>query len=99
MSYIGNRLADASSQNKAIFDRIILLHASKLWHQLTEELKNVVLNPDIDDKQGLYTHFVREFEAKLNPVFLVQILIGIARSDLVEDVPAALQFLEPHLTS
>jgi 26S proteasome regulatory subunit N9 len=98
MSYIANRLADASPENKPIFDRLILLHASKLWHQLTEELKNVVLSPDISDKQGLYTHFVREFESKLNPVFLVQILIGIARSDLAEDVPAALKFLVPHLT-
>jgi 26S proteasome regulatory subunit N9 len=99
MSYIENRARNASPEVAPIFDRIIHLHSRKLWHQLTEELRSVVPNPDIDDKQGLYAHFIREFEGKLNPVFLVQILIGIARSDMAEDGPAALQFLTPHLTT
>lgn len=54
-------------------------------------------NPDVPNKTELYTQFIEEFQNKLNAISLVQILIGITRSDMPDDVTKALAFLEPHL--
>lgn len=48
---------------------------------------------NVIDKCGLYTNFVKDFEAKLNPVSLVQIVIGAARSELSGSPSEALAFV------
>jgi 26S proteasome regulatory subunit N9 len=99
MSYIGSRLTSASKPStKDTLERINDLYTRKLWHQLTEELKVAVHNQDIDDLRGLYEHFIKEFQSKLNPVSLVQIFVGITRSAMAGSVADALAFLVPHLT-
>lgn len=99
MSYIGTRLSAAKSASaKESFETINDLYTRKLWHQLTEELKILVHNPEIEDLPGLYEHFIKEFQAKLNPVSLVQILVGITRSSMAGSVTDALAFLVAHLT-
>jgi 26S proteasome regulatory subunit N9 len=99
MSYIASRINGASSDAvKAVFEMINDLHTRKLWHQLTEALKVLVSNPDIADKTGLYTNFVAEFEGKLNPVSLVQFVVGATRAELADSAPNALEFLTPLLT-
>lgn len=90
--------AATSPVAKASLEKINDLYTRKLWHQLTEELKVAVLKPEIDDLNGLYENFIKEFQAKLNPVSLVQILVGITRSAMSDSVDDALKFLVPHLT-
>lgn len=99
MSYIGSRINAATSPAaKETFEKINDLYTRKLWHQLTEELKVAVHKPEMDDLDGLYENFIKEFQAKLNPVSLVQILVGITRSAMSGSVEDALNFLVPHLT-
>jgi 26S proteasome regulatory subunit N9 len=99
MSYVGSRIAGAATPAaKVAFEKVSDLHTRKLWHQLTEELKLLVTNPDVDDLLDLYEQFIKEFQAKLNPVSLVQILIGITRSAMSGRPADALAFLVPHLT-
>lgn len=99
MSYLESRLVGAkSTAEKAAFEKIIDLHTRKLWHQLTEELKTLVYTPDVADLQSLYDNFIKEFQAKLNPVSLVQILVGISRGSMAANPKTAIDFLTPHLT-
>lgn len=83
---------------KESLEKINDLYTRKLYHQLTEELKIAVHKPGMDDLAGLYDNFIKEFQAKLNPVSLVQILVGISRSAMSGSVDDALKFLVPHLT-
>lgn len=62
-------------------------------------MKEVVLETQLPGKRGLYDGFLSEFESKLNPVSLVQILSGIVRSELESSPAEALAFLTPRLTT
>lgn len=95
--HIASRVAQSSGELKTAFESIQSLHEKKLWHQLTEQVKLVVANPAIPNKQKLYTDFLHHFEAKLNPVSLVQILITIVQSELSSAPADALAFLQPLL--
>lgn len=100
MSYLESRMSNAtSSTEKATFEKIADLHTRKLWHQLTEELKTLVYTPGVDDLKGLYEKFIKDFQAKLNPVSLVQIVVGISRGPMAENPTNAIDFLTPHLTA
>lgn len=99
MTCLSDRITNApSSTTRELYERINDLHTRRLWHQLTEELKRAVHAPEVADKKGFYFSFIRDFEAKLNPVALVQILVAITRSEMSGNVHAALEFLCPHLT-
>ena len=62
-------------------------------------MKEVVLETLLPDKRGLYDGFLKEFQSKLNPVSLVEILIGIVRAELESTPKQALAFLTPLLTT
>lgn len=98
-SYISSHLCDAKTPSaKASLEKIDDLYMGKLWHQVTEELKVAVYDRGLERLPDLYHGFIKEFQAKLNPVALVQILVGITRSAMSDSVPDALAFLAPHLT-
>ncbi|KAF2073090.1 hypothetical protein CYY_005614 [Polysphondylium violaceum] len=55
---------------------------NKLWHQLTQQLEQIVVQPQMMDKKELpniYQYFIKDFETKLKPLSLVEICIPIAR--------------------
>lgn len=62
-----------------------------------QEVKKAVASPGVSDKCGLYTNFVKEFEAKLNAVSLVQIVTTATSAELDASVSDALAFLSPLL--
>lgn len=96
--YIDTRVSTASNDSaKAALTTLQELYTQKLWHQLTEHIKTLLTNPNIDDKRSLYTSFLMHFETKLNPVSLVQILSHIVRAELDHNPSEALAFLTPLL--
>jgi len=65
-----------------------------LRHYLQELKTMVAANPPaISGLTALYSSFIKEFEAKLNPVSLVYILIDIAATDYAEKPTEAIDFL------
>lgn len=95
-AYIAQRVSDAGDGPEAApLACIADLYTRALWHQLTEELKTIVSTkpPSVSGLTGLYSSFIKEFEAKLNPVSLVYILIDIAATDCAEDPTKAIAFL------
>ena len=54
----------------------------RLWHQLTVALEDLVKSPHFEkseDLVGLYEHFIRDFETKLNQLSLAKIVVQISR--------------------
>lgn len=49
--------------------------------------------PGVPDKCGMYSKFMKDFQTKLNPVSLVQIVIAASRSELSDNPQQALSFL------
>ncbi len=99
-AYITARASkESNAEASAIINRIKDYYGKKLWHQLTEDVKVAMMMPEISDKCGMYTEFVKEFESKLNAVSLAQIVIGAARSELADSPPKALAFVSELLDS
>ncbi|GCC38078.1 hypothetical protein chiPu_0016589, partial [Chiloscyllium punctatum] len=71
------------------------LYNKKLWHQLTVQLQNFVQNPCFATGDGLiklYENFISEFEHRINPLSLVEIVLHVVRQ--MTDPNVALTFLE-----
>ncbi|XP_078076940.1 26S proteasome non-ATPase regulatory subunit 13 [Mustelus asterias] len=71
------------------------LYNKKLWHQLTVRLQNFVQNPCFATGDGLiklYENFISEFEHRINPLSLVEIVLHVVRQ--MTDPNVALTFLE-----
>ncbi|XP_067902872.1 26S proteasome non-ATPase regulatory subunit 13 isoform X2 [Heterodontus francisci] len=77
------------------WQRMEELYNKKLWHQLTVQLHNFVQNPCFASGDGLiklYENFINEFEHRINPLSLVEIVLHVVRQ--MTDPNVALTFLE-----
>jgi len=71
------------------------LYNKKLWHQLTLRLGEFIKNPALlqgDALVRLYQNFIVDFENRINPLALAEIVVIVSRQ--ITDVTEALQFLE-----
>ncbi|EJD73702.1 hypothetical protein LOAG_18889 [Loa loa] len=79
-----------------IWQKLEQLYFRKLWHQLTVELRKVI-NDDAFiqtiDLKDFYDNFINEFEHRINPLQLVEIIIPVAKSIFVKNRDAAFTFL------
>ncbi|OWF44717.1 26S proteasome non-ATPase regulatory subunit 13 [Mizuhopecten yessoensis] len=67
----------------------------KLWHQLTLKLLEFVKNPIFTKGDGLirmYENFLADFEHRINPLALVELVIYVVRQ--ITDPKNAIEFLE-----
>ncbi|XP_053304385.1 26S proteasome non-ATPase regulatory subunit 13 [Spea bombifrons] len=84
-----------SPETAAIWHRLEELHNKKLWHQLTLQLLEFVENPECAKGDGLiklYENFISDFEHRMNPLSLVEIILHVVRQ--MTDPNVALSFLE-----
>ncbi|KAM4617380.1 26S proteasome non-ATPase regulatory subunit 13 [Discoglossus pictus] len=82
-------------EKAALWHRLEELYNKKLWHQLTLLLLDVVQDPDIAKGDGLikfYENFISDFEHRINPLSLVEIILHVVRQ--MTDPQVALAFLE-----
>ena len=66
----------------AVWHRLEELYAKKLWHQLTLQVLDFVQDPCFAQGDGLiklYENFISEFEHRLNPLSLVEIILHVVR--------------------
>uniref|UniRef100_A0A8C6LN48 Proteasome 26S subunit, non-ATPase 13 n=1 Tax=Nothobranchius furzeri TaxID=105023 RepID=A0A8C6LN48_NOTFU len=71
------------------------LYNKRLWHQLTLKLTDFVKDPCFKTGDGLiqlYENFISDFEHRINPLSLVEIILYVARQ--MSDPKDAIPFLE-----
>uniref|UniRef100_A0A8C5DSL1 26S proteasome non-ATPase regulatory subunit 13 n=1 Tax=Gouania willdenowi TaxID=441366 RepID=A0A8C5DSL1_GOUWI len=71
------------------------LHNKRLWHQLTLKITDFVKDPSFKTGDGLiqlYDNFLSDFEHRINPLSLVEIILYVARQ--MTDPKDAITFLE-----
>uniref|UniRef100_A0A8D3DUK5 26S proteasome non-ATPase regulatory subunit 13 n=1 Tax=Scophthalmus maximus TaxID=52904 RepID=A0A8D3DUK5_SCOMX len=71
------------------------LYNKRLWHQLTLKLTDFVKDPCFKTGDGLiqlYDNFLSDFEHRINPLSLVEIILYVARQ--MSDPKDAITFLE-----
>ncbi|XP_039594038.1 26S proteasome non-ATPase regulatory subunit 13 [Polypterus senegalus] len=71
------------------------LYNKRLWHQLTLTITEFVVNPCFAKGDGLiklYENFLCDFEHRINPLSLVEIILHVARQ--MPDPNTAIAFLE-----
>ncbi|NXA23055.1 PSD13 ATPase, partial [Ibidorhyncha struthersii] len=79
----------------AVWHRLEELYNKKLWHQLTLQVLDFVQDPCFAQGDGLiklYENFISEFEHRVNPLSLVEIILHVVRQ--MTDPNVALTFLE-----
>ncbi|XP_026346139.1 26S proteasome non-ATPase regulatory subunit 13 isoform X1 [Ursus americanus] len=79
----------------AVWHRLEELYTKKLWHQLTLQVLDFVQDPCFAQGDGLiklYENFISEFEHRVNPLSLVEIILHVVRQ--MTDPTVALTFLE-----
>uniref|UniRef100_A0A8C4I560 PSD13 N-terminal domain-containing protein n=1 Tax=Dicentrarchus labrax TaxID=13489 RepID=A0A8C4I560_DICLA len=70
-------------------------HNKRLWHQLTLKLTDFVKDPCFKTGDGLiqlYDNFISDFEHRINPLSLMEIILYVARQ--MQDPKDAITFLE-----
>ncbi|XP_066439242.1 26S proteasome non-ATPase regulatory subunit 13 [Eleutherodactylus coqui] len=85
----------STPETAAIWHRLEELHNKKLWHQLTLQLLDFVQDPECAKGDGLiklYENFISDFEHRINPLSLVEIILHVVRQ--MTDPTVALNFLE-----
>ncbi|CAB4058199.1 PSMD13 [Lepeophtheirus salmonis] len=78
-AYLNKRLAEngINEKEKEALNELLNYYEKRLWHQLTVSLLEYVKAPYFTDKINLYNEFIADFETKMNPLFLVDILTPI----------------------
>lgn len=82
-------------EEAAVWNRLEELYGKKLWHQLTLLLLEFVQDPHFAKGDGLiklYENFINDFEHRVNPLSLVEIILHVVRQ--MTDPAEALTFLE-----
>ncbi|VDO60642.1 unnamed protein product [Heligmosomoides polygyrus] len=72
------------------------LYSRKLWHQLTQEVRAAQANPSFTatlNQKEFYDGFISEFEHRINPLQLVEIVLPIAKFVFATNKEAAYEFL------
>ncbi|XP_069480010.1 26S proteasome non-ATPase regulatory subunit 13 isoform X1 [Ambystoma mexicanum] len=85
----------STPEEAAVWNRLEEFYGKKLWHQLTLLLLEFVQDPHFAKGDGLiqlYENFINDFEHRVNPLSLVEIILHVVRQ--MTDPTVALTFLE-----
>lgn len=88
--------ASGSEEVSAMWARCEDLYSKKLWHQLTLQVAELVKEPSMQDKLiYIYSEFITDFEAKIDPLKLTQIgRVVVARYTKPEEGMAFLERIQ-----
>jgi len=93
--YLSEQQRKSSSELAPEWAALEELYNKKLWHQLTLRLSEFVKNPALSQGDALvklYQNFIVDFESRINPLALAEIIVVVCRQ--IQDISEALQFLE-----
>ncbi|PIO29362.1 hypothetical protein AB205_0150160, partial [Aquarana catesbeiana] len=83
-AFLQQQQSQSSSPEVAgVWHRLEELYNKKLWHQLTLQLLDFVQDPECVKGDGLiklYENFISDFEHRINPLSLVEIILHVVKS-------------------
>ncbi|XP_032815743.1 26S proteasome non-ATPase regulatory subunit 13 [Petromyzon marinus] len=94
-AFLKQQQCKSAPELAAEWQRLEELYNKKLWHQLTLHITTFVQHPSFSEGDGLlkmYENFLCDFEHRVNPLSLVEIILHIIKQ--ITDPNEALQFLE-----
>ncbi|KAL3883921.1 hypothetical protein ACJMK2_030147 [Sinanodonta woodiana] len=94
-SYLAEQQKKSTGEIATEWGLLEELYNKKLWHQVTLRLLNFVKNPIFmkgDALIRMYENFISDFEHRINPLALVEIIIFVVRQ--ISDPKQAIDFLE-----
>lgn len=95
-AFLQQQQSQSSSPEVAgVWHRMEELYNKKLWHQLTLQLLDFVQEPECVKGDGLiklYENFISDFEHRINPLSLVEIILHVVRQ--MKEPTVAVTFLE-----
>ncbi|CAJ0608285.1 unnamed protein product [Cylicocyclus nassatus] len=95
-AYLAKNKKAAKGDVADIWLKFEQLYARKLWHQLTQEIRaaqaNAAFIANLNQKE-FYDGFISEFEHRINPLQLVEIVLPIARYIFDQNKENAYEFL------
>jgi 26S proteasome regulatory subunit N9 len=91
-------IEDRAAKEPDVYGEIRDLYEKRLWHQLTLRLVALIEHWQergfqSDVVLAFYHQFLRDFETRINPVSLTQIVVGISRLVYRQDAKNAIVFL------
>ncbi|MFH4980854.1 hypothetical protein AB6A40_007563 [Gnathostoma spinigerum] len=95
-AYLSKKKKSVPSEVADIWQNLEKLYTKKLWHQLTIDLLESINNPEFTkglDLCEFYNNFIKEFEHRINPLQLVEIVIPVAKWMFAKDKESAYEFL------
>jgi 26S proteasome regulatory subunit N9 len=86
-AYLQLKASQAKAGQESWWTDFESLYNRKLWHQLTMKLLEFVKRPEAlsEDLVGLYDNFIVDFETRLNPFYLVEIVIFVIQQKSPEE--------------
>ncbi|XP_052708231.1 26S proteasome non-ATPase regulatory subunit 13-like [Crassostrea angulata] len=94
-AYLTEQQRKSSGDVATDWGQIEELYNKKLWHQLTLKLLKFVKTPTFSKGDGLvkmYENFIADFEHRINPLALAEIMVYIVKQ--MTDIDTAVSFIE-----
>jgi len=92
-TFLSEMRSSSSEEVASMWARCEELYNKKLWHQLTIQLDSLVKEPSMQTKLiSIYTDFIADFEAKMDPLRLAQ--MGMAVVEKYSTPDDAIAFVE-----
>lgn len=86
-AYLQLKASQAKPGQESWWSDFESMYNKKLWHQLTLKLLEFLRRPEAqqEDLVGLYDNFIFDFETRLNPFYLVEIVIFVIQQKSAEE--------------
>lgn len=94
-SYLTAQQSDSSPEISSVFASFEDLYNKRLWHQLTLGLLDFVKHPSFATGDGLlklYENFIADFEMKMNPLSLIEMVAYIVKQ--ISEPKEVIEFLQ-----
>uniref|UniRef100_A0A1I7WRL6 26S proteasome non-ATPase regulatory subunit 13 n=1 Tax=Heterorhabditis bacteriophora TaxID=37862 RepID=A0A1I7WRL6_HETBA len=95
-AYLSKNKKIAKGDIADIWQKFEQLYSKKLWHQLTQEVRTSLAKTQFTGSINLkdfYDNFISEFEHRINPLQLVEIVLPIAKFIFSQKKESAYEFL------
>ncbi|UYV71583.1 PSMD13 [Cordylochernes scorpioides] len=93
--FLASKQTNSTSDVASEWAELEALYNKRLWHQLTLKIQNFVKSPHLQNETALvelYENFIGDFENKINPLALVEIITHVNKQ--ISDYDQRVEFIK-----